>query len=685
MRIRRFNTCLPLATVFLLGVVCTSCVTTPRVEQGKERELLPAPDFSSLAGRRIAIDPGHGDPWPGAVAPNNGLKESLVNLAVARDLAAILESHGALPVLTRTTDAALAPDSLSADLAARVKIAEANSAEVFVSIHHNADIKPRSRRNDLEVYYKVFEDGPSLDLAQHMTLELARRYRVDAKGKRLLPGNYKVLRESSLPAVLIESSYMTNRPNARRLAKARTIHEEAAAIAAGLAAYFAADPPSVAGVSATAIDGARYHQVAWTLSRGYPLDMPTLQVLLGDQPIAGQVRINGAEVIWTSADTLPSGDYALTLTGRNLTGASLRTTATLSVDRPPAFLLVTQYPDPAQPGAPCQISVRVLDIFGQPVKDGTPVHIAQLDLTQSTQKGTALFEVVPDPARSTLDLSSGDIRSTHTIAFAKGATLLISVQDGLTKNPIPGAVITDALATLGVTNADGWSVVPSRLEALHIAATGYEPATITPDGTASSLQAPLTPLFDGVLRDQVIVIDADGGGRDANSIGPWGLRGSDANLTIAQYLAAYLREAGARPLLTRKGDNELSNQQRLQVANTPQAKLLISITAAADSAAARTLDNTGHQRAVTPPYVAHYPGSANGKALAQYIANRTGVNTIVPSVAYLVQQTRCPAVLFHLPLIEDTATEEKYRDIETCRRTAHDLFLALLDYFRARN
>src|SRR5213593_4238235 len=77
----------------------------PRPKPGYQRRVdeLKSLDASALAGRRIAIDPGHGGLFRGALGVN-GLTEAEVNLGVALYLRGLLEARGAIVTMTRTDD-----------------------------------------------------------------------------------------------------------------------------------------------------------------------------------------------------------------------------------------------------------------------------------------------------------------------------------------------------------------------------------------------------------------------------------------------------------------------------------------------------------------------------------------------------------------------------------------------------
>lgn len=99
-----------------------------------------------LCVRRIVVDPGHGGKDPGAIGPS-GLKEKDVTLKLAKKVAAHLRALGVEVILTRDKD-------VFVPLEQRTAIANAQKADLFVSIHTNA--APSSRLRGIETYYLNF-------------------------------------------------------------------------------------------------------------------------------------------------------------------------------------------------------------------------------------------------------------------------------------------------------------------------------------------------------------------------------------------------------------------------------------------------------------------------------------------------------------------------------------------------
>ena len=150
----------------------------------------------------IALDPGHGGPSDlGAVSPHD-FPEKAANLSLALDVRSALVGLGYRVVMTRTRDEAV-------PLLDRGRVAVANDADAFVSIHHNApaaDKDPRTCR-----YHAVYAWNPlGTRLADAISRRMAEALDGDIPAKGVLHANFAVTRSNETPSCLIETDFITS-------------------------------------------------------------------------------------------------------------------------------------------------------------------------------------------------------------------------------------------------------------------------------------------------------------------------------------------------------------------------------------------------------------------------------------------------------------------------------------------
>nr|WP_228035829.1 N-acetylmuramoyl-L-alanine amidase [Oculatella sp. LEGE 06141] len=172
----------------------------------------------------VVIDPGHGGPDPGAVGIN-GLRETEIVLPIGIQVASLLQQQGIQAILTRQ-------DERDLDLAPRVQIAERSNADLFVSIHANAISLSRPDVNGIETYY--YSSG-GLPLAQTIHRSILQGTGMTDRGVR--QARFYVIRNTSMPAVLLEVGFVTGRDDAARLSDPAFRNQMAAAIARGILQY----------------------------------------------------------------------------------------------------------------------------------------------------------------------------------------------------------------------------------------------------------------------------------------------------------------------------------------------------------------------------------------------------------------------------------------------------------------
>lgn len=190
-----------------------------------------SPNSGILRGKVIVVDPGHGGSNPGAVANNS--TEADNNLAVSLKLRDKLVQAGAKVIMTRDTDRTVAPEgnSLGQELQARVDLAERNKADIFVSIHSNSN--PDSSIAGTMTFYP---SGKAPKLAQEVQNAIIQEAGSVDKGTS--PATFYVLRNTSMPSILVEMGFVTNAQEAVRLNNDSYRTSIANGVFSGIANYF---------------------------------------------------------------------------------------------------------------------------------------------------------------------------------------------------------------------------------------------------------------------------------------------------------------------------------------------------------------------------------------------------------------------------------------------------------------
>lgn len=247
----------------------------PPVESGVSPPAGKSLPTISIRTLLIAIDPGHGGEDPGARG-RNGTNEKTITLAIARKLKALIDdTPGMRGVLTRDGDYFI-------PLSSRVQKARQVHADLFISIHADAFIKPNARGSSV---FALSDHGATsaaarwlakkeneadliggvnlavkdpylartlLDLSQTATiadsLKLAKHVLGelgdinDLHSGQVEQAGFAVLKSPDIPSVLVETAFISNPAEERRLNDAGYQEKMARAILAGVKRYFAQNP-----------------------------------------------------------------------------------------------------------------------------------------------------------------------------------------------------------------------------------------------------------------------------------------------------------------------------------------------------------------------------------------------------------------------------------------------------------
>ena len=193
----------------LLSVVCCAAILVSGAQLVRIHSINV---FAMPASRKIImIDAGHGGDDSGARAGK--VREKTINLAIAEKLQSYLEVGDAFVLMTRVDDKALS-QSKKADMYKRKIIANTSGADIFVSIHQNTNRS--SRPSGAQVYY--FGSSPkSKLLAESIYAEIKKAGLPSHRTGTLPNTDYYVLRQTTMPSVLIECGFLSNPEEARML------------------------------------------------------------------------------------------------------------------------------------------------------------------------------------------------------------------------------------------------------------------------------------------------------------------------------------------------------------------------------------------------------------------------------------------------------------------------------------
>jgi len=183
----------------------------------------------------IVIDPGHGGSDTGA--EHNGLVEKDLNLDISKRLRAILLARGWQVKMTRDTDVDVFGPNASAhdELQARDDIAIKAGARMYVSVHSNSFTS--SSLSGTTTYYFRPDSYP---LAQAVHARLAA---LPTKDDGIRKDNFYVIHHSTMPAILVETAFLSNPGDAGLLKSEAFLQRIAGCIADGIEDYASNSQP----------------------------------------------------------------------------------------------------------------------------------------------------------------------------------------------------------------------------------------------------------------------------------------------------------------------------------------------------------------------------------------------------------------------------------------------------------
>jgi dipeptidyl aminopeptidase/acylaminoacyl peptidase len=213
-----------------------------------ERKLGVKEGHSSITGKIICIDPGHGGTasTDSYRAGPTGEREEWINLRVAQLLKKKLENSGATVIMTRTDDQFV-------PLNERAKIAVDNKADAFISIHHNATADSSVNFPIIYFHGAASENLAGVALGKQVAASF-KKYFYQKKTPESLVSDYcifpsagaGVLRNTyGIPGILAEASFFTNPTEETRLKQENYNEKEANSYLNALASFFEKPVPVI--------------------------------------------------------------------------------------------------------------------------------------------------------------------------------------------------------------------------------------------------------------------------------------------------------------------------------------------------------------------------------------------------------------------------------------------------------
>lgn len=220
------------------SIHATRIAPTIGAREQKKQKRITKLAVTSADKNCIIIDPGHGGKDGGArsiIKPH--IQEKVLTLKTAIKVREFLVNWGHNVYLTRKSDVFI-------PLQGRVAFAQRQECQLFVSIHYNSTPKP-TKAKGVEIYYFKGQKGSdqkaltileretqSQKLASYILKRITSVTQTPNRGVRA--GNFCVIRETTMPAVLVECGFLSNAEEARKLRNPGYIRFLAWSIAKGI-------------------------------------------------------------------------------------------------------------------------------------------------------------------------------------------------------------------------------------------------------------------------------------------------------------------------------------------------------------------------------------------------------------------------------------------------------------------
>jgi len=558
------------------------------------------PPFAKyLASYKIALDPGHGgmSQLPGYKRGPTGKEESVMNLNVAFFLKEFLEKAGVKVVMTREDDRFVS-------LKERNEIAARAGCDFMISLHHNAADNPQT--NYAAVYYHLHPDysPASMDLARNIYFGLVEALRLPQLAndglltdKLIYPDGFGLLRTSTIPAVLLESSFYSNSAEEKRLMKLSYNRREAYGIFLGLARWAAGGIPSAKLMQPADISRDKKPEIIYEIADGITerggrgarqllIYAESALLKIDGRVVPATMDMRNKKLYYRPDSAFTNGPHLLQVAAQNLfKNHNLPRVDTLVVAAPVtsiAFAPPTMRL-PADGVAMMPIRLKLADADGQPVWDGTTAHlqtdrgmIAPTSLRLKNSSAVVYYQAAAEIGPAQIIATADDHSDTLTLELASpGEQRVLSgvVVDDSTEARLPTAIVMIDDSLRATTDENGGffaaNLLPGARE-LTVTAKGY--TTMMRKIIIESTRSAVVPVrlranLAGILHNEPIILDAALGGNETGDLFNSGVNAARANFDLVTRLADTLRWAGANLVVVRENKNALSVAERIEKVN----------------------------------------------------------------------------------------------------------------------
>lgn len=219
-----------LCLMFILsGCMPHSRQTYTPVEFVEETPLSPPVVSKPIQKPLVVVDAGHGGEDFGTKASSQPrCYEKNLNLSTAHMLKNFLQQMGFQVVMTRD-------DDIFVSLGDRAQIANRLKPILFVSVHYNS--APNEKASGIEVFYYDSDKDNRRTESSKKLAQAVLDHVIDntkAKSRGVKHGNLAVIRETNMPAILVEGGFLTNESETQKLRDSQYLKGLAWGIAQGI-------------------------------------------------------------------------------------------------------------------------------------------------------------------------------------------------------------------------------------------------------------------------------------------------------------------------------------------------------------------------------------------------------------------------------------------------------------------